>query len=128
MLIFLFYPLVSRRSPRARQSGNAPRPFLMKADQVARGVAERGNPGCAPWEIEVRRLNDDAAVGGCLSKGGVDVVDPDGGQHARDSLAVEPCAAYVSCGVSEARVRCVSVPAFQAEYRLVEGSGPADAA
>ena len=93
-----------RRSPRARQSRASPRPFLIKADQVARGVAEGGNPGCAPWEIGVRRLDDDATVGGSLSQGGIDVVDPDGGQQARDFSAVEPCAAYVSCGVIEARV------------------------
>src|SRR5260370_15384061 len=101
MLIFLFCPLVSRRPTRARQSGNSPRSFLIKADQVAGGGAEGGNPGCTPWEIGVRRLNGDAAVGGSLSPGGIDVVDPDGGQHARQSFAGETCAAHASCGVIE---------------------------
>ena len=120
MLIFLFCPLVSLRSPRARQWGTSPRPFLIKADQIASGVAEGGNPARTPWEIGARRLDDDAAVGGSLSQGGIDVVDPDGGQQAGGFPVVRPCAAHVSRRVIEARVRRVSVPDIPPEYFLVE--------
>src|SRR5260370_37625725 len=78
------------------------------------------------WSSDVcsSDLNGDAAVGGSLSQGGIDVVDPDGGQHARDSLGVEPCAAHVSCGVIEAWVRRVAVPDIPTEYFLIESNGP----
>ena len=125
MLIFLFCPLVSLRSPRARQWGTSPRPFLIKADQIASGVAEGGNPARTPWEIGARRLDDDAAVGGSLSQGGIDVVDPDRGEQAGvpgDFSTGDPCAAHVSRGVIEARARCVSVPDIPAEYFFIEGN------
>ena len=103
-----------------------PRGFLIEADEVAGWIEEAGNPGGTTWRVVVGRIDNDATVGGNLSQGGINVVDPNVSQKtgfARDFSAINPRTAYVSSGVIEARMRCVSVPDIPAEYSLVKGSG-----
>ena len=96
------------------------RSFLVKAKQVARRVAEGGNPWGIARGIVGRSRNDHTAMRRYLRESGVNIVDPDIGEQPGFAAVGDPSAADVAGGVIETWTSRVAMTNVPAEYTFVE--------